>query len=203
MPDAWVVFIAKHRGTLAKPQKEWSQAETETLWLDLVSSSGIYASLCEYSRRMLSDGDLAEDAVQETLASLSTRLTYRPDKTRGGGVQGWIFRSLHYRLCSILRKKYRNEEGTKDIEQRESERVRRDRRNVVSNQPTVPEFMLDFDKLILRLDSRTREIVRRTFIDGQTDAEIGGALGLSEENVRVIRHRGIQRLRVFVQAARG
>jgi RNA polymerase sigma-70 factor (ECF subfamily) len=46
------------------------------------------------------------------------------------------------------------------------------------------------------LEERERSVIVMTFYDEQTAAEAAGALGISEVNVRVIRHRAIQRLRV-------
>ncbi|HTN50610.1 MAG TPA: sigma-70 family RNA polymerase sigma factor [Burkholderiaceae bacterium] len=46
-----------------------------------------------------------------------------------------------------------------------------------------------------RLPERERSVLVMTFYDDQPAREVGVALGLSEGNVRVIRHRGIERLR--------
>jgi hypothetical protein len=108
MPEAWAGLIAAHQGMLLKPQGDWSAAETEAFWVDLVTNAQIYEGLCGYSRKMLSDWDLAADAVQETLASLSTRLTYEPSRAGAGGVRGWVFRSLHNRITASLRFKWQS-----------------------------------------------------------------------------------------------
>jgi len=46
-----------------------------------------------------------------------------------------------------------------------------------------------------RLAERERSVVVMTFYDEQPAREVAAALGLSEGNVRVIRHRAIERLR--------
>jgi RNA polymerase sigma-70 factor, ECF subfamily len=46
-----------------------------------------------------------------------------------------------------------------------------------------------------RLAERERSVLMMTFYDDQPAKEVGAALGLSEGNVRVIRHRGLERLR--------
>ena len=62
--------------------------------------------------------------------------------------------------------------------------------------PSVPH--LDRD-LLLRcvegLSERERSVVVMTFYDEQTGADVAGFLGVSETNVRVIRHRAIHQLR--------
>ena len=45
------------------------------------------------------------------------------------------------------------------------------------------------------LGERERAVVVMTFYDEQTSADLAGFLGVSEANVRVIRHRAIQQLR--------
>jgi RNA polymerase sigma-70 factor (ECF subfamily) len=46
-----------------------------------------------------------------------------------------------------------------------------------------------------RLSERERSVLAMTFYDDQPAKEVAAALGLSEGNVRVIRHRGLERLR--------
>ncbi len=63
-------------------------------------------------------------------------------------------------------------------------------------QPSVPH--LDRERLadcVQNLKERERTVVVMTFYDEQTGADIAGVLGVSEANVRVIRHRAIHRLR--------
>lgn len=45
------------------------------------------------------------------------------------------------------------------------------------------------------LKERDRTVVVMTFYDERTSAEVAGFLGVSEANVRVIRHRAIHQLR--------
>jgi RNA polymerase sigma-70 factor (ECF subfamily) len=57
---------------------------------------------------------------------------------------------------------------------------------------------LDGDQLarcVQTLKERERTVVVLTFYDEQTAAEAARALGISQANVRVIRHRAIQQLR--------
>jgi RNA polymerase sigma-70 factor (ECF subfamily) len=60
------------------------------------------------------------------------------------------------------------------------------------------ESPLDHDQLarcMQALKERDRTVVVMTFYDEQTGADVAGFLGLSEANVRVIRHRAIHQLR--------
>ena len=63
-------------------------------------------------------------------------------------------------------------------------------------QPSMP--YIDQEQLtrcVQNLKERERAVVVMTFYDEQTSAEVAGFLGVSEANVRVIRHRAIHQLR--------
>jgi RNA polymerase sigma-70 factor (ECF subfamily) len=60
---------------------------------------------------------------------------------------------------------------------------------------------LDHERLVgclQKLSERERSVLVMTFYDDQPARNVAGALGLSEGNVRVIRHRGLERLRECV-----
>lgn len=62
---------------------------------------------------------------------------------------------------------------------------------------------LDGERLarcVQALKERERTVVVMTFYDEDTAAESGRALGISEANVRVIRHRAIRQLRACMEA---
>ncbi len=62
--------------------------------------------------------------------------------------------------------------------------------------PSMPQ--LDREQLtrcVQNLKERERAVIVMTFYDEQTGADVAGFLGLSESNVRVIRHRAIHQLR--------
>jgi RNA polymerase sigma-70 factor, ECF subfamily len=61
-----------------------------------------------------------------------------------------------------------------------------------------PMLHLDHDLLmrcVQNLNERERTVVVMTFYDEQTGADVASFLGISEANVRVIRHRAIHQLR--------
>jgi RNA polymerase sigma-70 factor (ECF subfamily) len=63
-------------------------------------------------------------------------------------------------------------------------------------QPSTP--CLDYEQLarcVQNLKERERAVVVMTFYDEQTGADVASFLGVSEANVRVIRHRAIHQLR--------
>jgi RNA polymerase sigma-70 factor, ECF subfamily len=73
--------------------------------------------------------------------------------------------------------------------------------------PLVDEAVeaLDTSRLqqcLQRLPERERAVIVMTFYDDRTAEAVGVDLGLSAGNVRVIRHRGIERLRACMQTAK-
>jgi RNA polymerase sigma-70 factor (ECF subfamily) len=72
--------------------------------------------------------------------------------------------------------------------------------------PEAPPPMPKLDdrqlaRCVQGLKERERSVVVMTFYDEHTAAETAGALGISEANVRVIRHRALQQLRICMGAA--
>jgi RNA polymerase sigma-70 factor (ECF subfamily) len=63
---------------------------------------------------------------------------------------------------------------------------------------TAPDRAVDMDKLaecLNKLSERERSIVVMTFYQERSSQTVAAALGLSTQNVRVIRHRALGRLR--------
>ncbi len=61
---------------------------------------------------------------------------------------------------------------------------------------TMPQLDRDhLTRCVENLKERDRTVVVMTFYDEQTGADVAGFLGISEANVRVIRHRAIHQLR--------
>jgi RNA polymerase sigma-70 factor (ECF subfamily) len=67
----------------------------------------------------------------------------------------------------------------------------------------VEDASLDLDRLeacLAMLAERDRAVVMLTFYAGRTASDVGRELGVSEGNVRVSRHRAVQRLRACVMS---
>lgn len=70
--------------------------------------------------------------------------------------------------------------------------------------PPTAAPLLDHEKLggcVQGLKERERTVIVMTFYDERTGADVAGLLGVSEANVRVIRHRAIRNLRRCMGAA--
>ena len=63
-------------------------------------------------------------------------------------------------------------------------------------QPSLPHLDRDhLTRCVEGLNERERTVVVMTFYDEETGADVASFLGISEANVRVIRHRAIRQLR--------
>jgi RNA polymerase sigma-70 factor, ECF subfamily len=74
--------------------------------------------------------------------------------------------------------------------------------DLLPDQPSAPRP--DDDQLVRcvrTLKERERSVVVLTFYDEQTAAETASFLGISEANVRVIRHRAIRKLRACMESS--
>lgn len=73
--------------------------------------------------------------------------------------------------------------------------------DLVPAQPSIPRpDDRQLGRCVQALNERERSIVVMTFYDEHTAVEAAGFLGISEANVRVIRHRAIQQLRACMGA---
>lgn len=74
--------------------------------------------------------------------------------------------------------------------------------DLVPDQPAAPQLGdRQLARCVQTLTERERSVVVLTFYDDQTAAETAAFLGLSESNVRVIRHRAIRQLRTCMGSA--
>ncbi len=138
-----------------------------------------------YGLRHLRDEDAARDLVQQVML-----LTI--EKLRGGSI-----RDADQIASFVL--------GVSRTMARDLKRLER-RREKLRDVFMVPDLVeapvgdatLDVDhleKCLARLAARERVVVLLTFYAEKTAREVGQELGVTEGNVRVIRHRAIERLR--------
>jgi RNA polymerase sigma-70 factor (ECF subfamily) len=138
-----------------------------------------------YGLRHLRDGYAAEDLVQQvlitTIEALRTGHLREPEK-----LASFVLGTCRMTVLDLRR-------GAKR-KQRLLERFGADLLPPV--EPCTPH--LDREQLIhcvQNLKERERAVVVMTFYDEQTGADVARLLGVSEANVRIIRHRAIHHLR--------
>jgi len=138
-----------------------------------------------YGMRHLRDVHAAEDLAQQvlitTLEALRAGRLREPEK-----LTSFVLGTCRMTVLDLRRGAYRKE--------RLLEKFGGDL--VGTPQALMPE--LDYDRLtrcVQNLKERERSVVMMTFYDEQTGADVANLLGVSEANVRVIRHRAIHQLR--------
>jgi RNA polymerase sigma-70 factor (ECF subfamily) len=141
----------------------------ERFWADLVA----------LARGILAADTEAEDMVQESLIHAWPRLrTLRQPESCGA----WLRRIVARRCLSRARRSRRTQE-------------------LVEMPDRVIDLTagVDAQRLLRQLAPRQRAVLYLTWIEGCSDREAGRILGIRAATVRVHRHRGLQRLRRFVE----
>src|SRR5262245_55253198 len=142
-----------------------------------------------YGLRHLRSAAAADDLVQQvllkTIEALRAGRLREPDK-----LAHFVLGTCRMTVIDLRRTARRQEELLQEFGS-----------VLVPEQAASPE--LDADRLarcVQALKERERSIVVMTFYDEQSAAESGRFLGLSEANVRVIRHRALKQLRACMGA---
>jgi RNA polymerase sigma-70 factor (ECF subfamily) len=145
-----------------------------------------------YGLRHLRDGHAAEDLVQQvlmqTLLALRESRLHEPEKL-ANFVLGTCRMTVMDQRRNVQRREMLLQQFGGDVP--------------VGNKPPGPR--LDHEKLarcVQGLKERERAVVVMSFYDEQTGADVSQFLGVSEANVRVIRHRAIHQLRDCLGVAR-
>jgi RNA polymerase sigma-70 factor (ECF subfamily) len=144
-----------------------------------------------YGLRHLRDQHASDDLTQQVL--IATLEALRVGRLREGGkLASFVLGTCRMMVLDLRRNAQRKE--------RLLEQFGPDLLTPV--QPAMP--FLDHEQLtrcVQNLKERERTVVVMTFYDEQTGADVATFLGVSEANVRVIRHRAIHQLRDCMGAA--
>lgn len=144
-----------------------------------------------YGMRHLKNEDAAEDLVQQvmvtTLEALRAKQLREPEK-----LASFVLGTCRMTVVDQRRTAQRRERlmGMYGAE--------------LAPPAGEPSAGLDYERLRLCVQSlreRERTVVLMTFFDERTGADLAGFMGVSEANVRVIRHRAIQQLRLCMGVA--
>jgi RNA polymerase sigma-70 factor (ECF subfamily) len=146
-----------------------------------------------YGRRHLRDDDAACDLVQQVML-----LTI--EKLRQGSVREAD--SIASFILGVSRT------VANDLRRRERRRERLREAFIDPRMFAAPaaDTALDLDRLeacLARLAERERMVLLLTFYAERTASDVGRELGLTNGNVRVIRHRAVDRLRACVMTGEG
>jgi RNA polymerase sigma-70 factor (ECF subfamily) len=121
----------------------------------------------------------ADDLVQETLMALHTR---RATYETGRPFTAWLHAIARYKLIDHFR---RNRiRATVPLD---------DAEYLFAQDPSdAATDRMDVDKLLQSIPEKSRDLIYRTRIEGQSIAEVAQSTGLSESSIKVGIHRGIK-----------
>ncbi len=191
-PPAWLSSVTFPPILRIRNESEVHSVEARLKELMLASLAGdarsygillndVARHLRHYFLRRLADahkGD-ADDLVQETLMALHTRrATYESDRP----FTAWLHAIARYKLIDHFR---RNRiRATVPLDQVED-------LFAADSTDTMADRM-DVERLLQSAPEKTRDLIYRTRIEGQSIAEVAQSTGLSETSVKVSIHRGIK-----------
>lgn len=134
-----------------------------------------------YGRRLTDDFSAhVDDLVQEVLLAVhSRRMTY--DASRS--FTAWAYAIARYKLIDHLRRGRHAQFVPID-----------DVADFLAGDERAPETAMDLDHALSTLPEKTRNLIRRTKLDGQSVTEVAASTGMSESAVKVAVHRGLKSL---------
>jgi len=139
-----------------------------------------------YGRRHLRDEHAVEDLVQQvlliTLEALRAGKLREPDR-----LASFVLGTCRMTVLDLRRNAQRRERLLQDF----------GRDALRAQPPATPEFdATQLARCVQNLRERDRTVVVMSFYDEQTGPNIAASLGISDTNVRIIRHRAIKQLLV-------
>ena len=141
------------------------------------------AALRLYYRRRLGGADAAdeEDLVQDTLIAMHTRrATYDPAQP----LTAWVYAIARYKLIDH----YRRGKLRRTVPLEDAGAIFAD------DESDAALARMDLGRMLETLPEDTRGLIRATKVEGHSNADAGGALGLTETAAKVRVHRGLKAL---------
>ena len=144
----------------------------------------VYRSLAKFSQT-----HLTEDVVQETMIAIHLKLhTYDPAQP----AMPWVYTIARYKTIDMLRRlKMKNISLDEPVYQ---ETIGG------GDEAQATEIRTDLNKLLSTLQPPQGDIIRALKVEGASVAELAKKYGFTESKVKVMVHRGLQKLNALVTA---
>ncbi|MEO7177986.1 MAG: sigma-70 family RNA polymerase sigma factor [Allosphingosinicella sp.] len=159
------------------------------LWMigGLDGDAGSYTALLEalvpmlrtfFARRLRGGAEDVEDLVQESIIAIHTR---RASYDRDRVFTAWCYAIARYKMIDHFRRARITVplEGLEDI-------------LVAEGFEDASSAQIDVDRLLGGLSAKQQQVIRQTRIEGLSTAEAAKSGGISESDVKVSVHRGLQ-----------
>ena len=136
-----------------------------------------------FARSRVGDAHLAEDVVQESLVKA---LAAAKKPTKEEETMAWFYRILRRSIIDLYRRRSVNKAALERLERDLDSPPDAEEKRVVCGcvKALIPTLKPDYAELIRRLD-----------LGGETPEQVGVALGMTANNLRVRHHRARQQLR--------
>jgi len=155
-------------------------------------------ALYKYAVRAVSDPDLAQDLVQDTFVAALGAGGFRGDSS----LRTWLTGILKHKIIDAYRDRARAMVSLDDTGAGGDEDERMPGIETLAAPDANPEYQLEqkrfwesFRKLLERLPERTAQAFVMADFGGESTDEICAKLGVSRNNLWVLRHRARQFLR--------
>ncbi len=158
---------------------------------EAVLCSRFAAVVRTFWRRRLKTAEAVDEAAQDVFVrlvqALRTNAITEPERV-GGFVLG---------ICkNVARERARVAERRAALWQEFGTAI-----DTLDDNPAVELYQLaQLEHCLSQITLRSREVIRGSFVDGASAAELAARLDMSEGNVRVVRHRALEALRTCMTA---